>query len=219
MGNRLDEKVALITGGGSGIGQAIATTFARQGAKVVVSGRTLATLEAMVNQITELGCEAVAVQGDVARADDVQRMVQACVNRFDRLNVLVNNAGVRASIGTILDLSEEEWQRTMATVTDGYRPAEISVSVSGIDADVETCRLRHGDGSYLIGVWLNQRAVDVSPVQSATIRIGGLKARSATGIDPINGLQQDFRISLDGSDTVISGCQIRDYPLLLKVNP
>ena len=109
--------------------------------------------------------------------------------------------------------------RTMATVTDGYRPAEIPVSVSGIDADVETCRLRHEDGSFLIGVWLNQRAVNVSPVQSATIRIGGFKARSATGINPINGLQQEFMISFDGPETVISGCLIQDYPLLLKVIP
>ena len=112
MADRLAGKVALVTGGGTGIGQAIAVIFAREGAKVVVTGRTAASLEDTVRRITDAGGEAGYVQGDVSRAADAERMARETVGKFGELDVLVNNAGVRGSIGTIVDLSEEEWQRT-----------------------------------------------------------------------------------------------------------
>ena len=112
MSERLKDKVALITGGGTGIGKAIAVIFAREGAKVAVAGRTLATLETTVKQIESKGGQAIAVRGDVSRAGDAESMVKQTVSTFGKLNVLVNNAGVRASIGTLLDLTEEEWDRT-----------------------------------------------------------------------------------------------------------
>lgn len=112
MANRLDGKVALITGGGTGIGRDIAVIFAREGAKVVVTGRTVATLENTVSKIKAQGGAAIYVQGDVSQAPSVEKMVNETVAKYGKLNILVNNAGVRASIGTILDLTEEEWQRT-----------------------------------------------------------------------------------------------------------
>jgi len=112
MADRLKNKVALITGGGTGIGQAIAVIFAREGAKVAVSGRTAATLNDTVQRIEQEGGSALAIVGDVSQAADVERMVCETVARFGKLHVLVNNAGVRGSIRTILDLTEDEWQRT-----------------------------------------------------------------------------------------------------------
>ena len=109
---RLKGKVVLITGGGTGIGKAIAVTFALEGASVVVSGRTPATLEQVVKHITDQGGQAAYVRGDVSKANDVQLMVSEAVKTFGKLDVLVNNAGVRASIGTVEDLTEEEWDRT-----------------------------------------------------------------------------------------------------------
>jgi NAD(P)-dependent dehydrogenase (short-subunit alcohol dehydrogenase family) len=109
---RLRDKVALVTGGGTGIGRAVAVTFAREGANVVVSGRTPATLEQTVQQIAAEGGRAIHVCGDVSQAADAQRMVAETVTTFGKLDVLVNNAGVRASIGTIEQLTEDEWRRT-----------------------------------------------------------------------------------------------------------
>jgi NAD(P)-dependent dehydrogenase (short-subunit alcohol dehydrogenase family) len=107
MANRLKDKVAIVTGGGTGIGRGIAEIFAREGAQVVVCGRTPATIQAVAKQI---GGHAMTC--DVSQAKQVERMVSDVVKKFGRLDVLVNNAGVRASILTIEELTEDEWQRT-----------------------------------------------------------------------------------------------------------
>ena len=112
MADRLHNKVALVTGGGSGIGKAIALRFARDGAKVAVCGRTSATIEQTQTEIASRGGEALAKVCDVSQAAQVEKMVADVVAAFGRIDILVNNAGVRASIGTIEDLSEEEWQQT-----------------------------------------------------------------------------------------------------------
>ena len=112
MADRLNDKVAMITGGGTGIGQDIAIFFAREGARVVVTGRTVATLEDTVGKIRAEGGEAIYVQGDVSQALDVENMVARTVAEYGKLDILVNNAGVRGSIRTVLDLTEEEWNRT-----------------------------------------------------------------------------------------------------------
>ena len=112
MADRLQGKVALITGGSTGIGQGIATIFAREGAQVAISGRTEATLQEAATTITEEGGDVCYIVGDVSLAADAERMVEQTVARFGKLDVLVNNAGIRASIVNILDLTEEEWQRT-----------------------------------------------------------------------------------------------------------
>jgi NAD(P)-dependent dehydrogenase (short-subunit alcohol dehydrogenase family) len=111
MPGRLKDKVAIVTGAGTGIGRAVSVLFGREGARVALCGRTSSTLEETARQIES---DDVAVfQCDVSNAGDVQAMVEATVERFGHVEVLVNNAGVRASIGTILDLSEQEWQRTL----------------------------------------------------------------------------------------------------------
>jgi len=112
MADRLKNKVAIITGGGTGIGKSIAQIFAQEGAAVVVTGRTAATLEETVNAITRNGGQAMYVQGDVSKANDVRKTVEQTVKKYGKLNILVNNAGIRGSIRTILDLTEEEWNQT-----------------------------------------------------------------------------------------------------------
>ncbi len=112
MAGRLDGKVPLVTGGGTGIGRSIAVFFAREGARVSVSGRTISTLTRTVEIINEENGSAIYVQGDVSKASDAEKMIRKTVNEFGGLNILVNNAGVRGSIGTILELTEEEWNRT-----------------------------------------------------------------------------------------------------------
>jgi len=112
MTDRLSGKCALVTGGGSGIGRAIATTFAREGARVAICGRTADTLQIVGDEIAAFGGDCLAIPCDVSRAAEVEAMLGRVVEQFGSLNVLVNNAGVRASITTIEDLTEEEWHRT-----------------------------------------------------------------------------------------------------------
>ena len=88
---RLRNKVAIITGGGSGIGKAIAVAFVREGAKVVIAGRDGKKLD---RAAAEIGGECLAVSADVSSAADVQKLVSAAIERFQRINILVNNAAV-----------------------------------------------------------------------------------------------------------------------------
>jgi NAD(P)-dependent dehydrogenase (short-subunit alcohol dehydrogenase family) len=110
--NRLKDKVAIVTGGGTGIGQEMAIIFAREGAKVAICGRTASTLAETISKIEAEGGDAFYATCDVSQADQVENFVRNTVQRYGKLDVLVNNAGVRASILTILDLTEDEWQRT-----------------------------------------------------------------------------------------------------------
>jgi NAD(P)-dependent dehydrogenase (short-subunit alcohol dehydrogenase family) len=109
---RLAGQVALITGGGTGIGRAIALAFSREGAAVTVAGRRIEKLGAVVGEAVETGGQALAVACDVTKAADAERAVRETVERFGRLNVLVNNAGV-LSVTTVEGASEEEWDRVM----------------------------------------------------------------------------------------------------------
>ena len=90
---RLQDEVALVTGGGRGIGRAIALKFAREGASLVIAGRTSARLAEVEKEIRALGREVLALTCDVADDSSVRAMVREAEARFGRLDVLVNNAG------------------------------------------------------------------------------------------------------------------------------
>jgi len=111
---RLESKVALITGGGSGIGRACAEMFAREGAKVAVSDISLERAQATTQFVTSHGGEAIAISGDVSVGDDAQNIVSATVEKFGKLDVLVNSAGVSARNAMPKGSSPEEvWDKVM----------------------------------------------------------------------------------------------------------
>ena len=109
---RLVGKVALITGGGTGIGRAIALAFVREGAKVAVAGRRKEKLEETLRDVEKLGGEGLAIVCDVAKAKDGERAVKETAKAFGQLNVLVNNAGVLHA-ATIEGTSEDQWDNLM----------------------------------------------------------------------------------------------------------
>ena len=115
---RLSGKVALITGGGTGIGRAIALAFAREGASVAVAGRRLEKLREVINEVHKQDAAGLAMECDVTRARDVDRAVKGTVERFGRVNVLVNNAGT-LHVSTVEGISEEEWDRVMTVNVKG----------------------------------------------------------------------------------------------------
>jgi NAD(P)-dependent dehydrogenase (short-subunit alcohol dehydrogenase family) len=109
---RLENKVALITGGTSGIGKATAILLAKEGASVTITGRNQERGRAVVEQIKKGGAQAIFVPTDVRLAEDCRRAVDDTLRAFGRLDVLFNNAGVFYS-HTTLDCTEEEWDLQM----------------------------------------------------------------------------------------------------------
>jgi NAD(P)-dependent dehydrogenase (short-subunit alcohol dehydrogenase family) len=105
---RLNNKVALITGGTSGIGEATALLFAQEGAEVAITGRNRQRGPAVVERIKEVGSEAMFLQADVSIAGDCRRVVEETVTAFGRLDILFNNAGVFYP-HTATECSEKEW--------------------------------------------------------------------------------------------------------------
>ena len=105
---RLNDKVALITGGTSGIGEATALLFAKEGAEVAITGRNRERGGAMVKRIKDIGPEAIFLQADVSLAGDCRRAVEGTMEAFGRLDILFNNAGVFYP-HTTLECSEKEW--------------------------------------------------------------------------------------------------------------
>jgi meso-butanediol dehydrogenase/(S,S)-butanediol dehydrogenase/diacetyl reductase len=108
---RLEEKVAIVTGGGTGIGAAIARRLARDGADLAIVDIDLGAAETVVDEIESLGCRGVAIKGDVTDESDSRRYVDATVETLGRLDIQVNNAGI-LSTAAVIDTPAEDWDRT-----------------------------------------------------------------------------------------------------------
>jgi len=111
----MTKSVVLITGALSGIGRATAVAFAKEGARVVVSGRRPAEGEALAAELRKLGTESFFIQADVRNEDDVQSLVDQTVERFARLDVAINNAGTEGQPGPITDQTAESYAATFDT--------------------------------------------------------------------------------------------------------
>jgi len=111
---RLKDKVAIITGGGSGIGRATCLLFAREGAKVVVADYIAEGGNETVRQISAAGGQAVFVQADVSKSADVRNMIGAAVRNYGRVDILFNNAGIEGPSTKLANLKEEDWDRVIA---------------------------------------------------------------------------------------------------------
>jgi NAD(P)-dependent dehydrogenase (short-subunit alcohol dehydrogenase family) len=111
----MNRPVVLITGALAGIGRATALAFAREGSRVVVSGRRDDAGQALVTELRSLGAEAEFVRADVRREDDVRNLVDQTVARFGRLDVAVNNAGTEGQPGPLTEQSAETYAATFDT--------------------------------------------------------------------------------------------------------
>jgi NAD(P)-dependent dehydrogenase (short-subunit alcohol dehydrogenase family) len=116
---RLDGKVALVTGGGTGIGEAIARLFAREGASVVITGRRKEVLERVVGGVEREKGRALAVAGSVADEAHVRSTVSQTIRTYGKLNVLVNNAGIGFFGKTLHETDDDAWDELLATNLTG----------------------------------------------------------------------------------------------------
>lgn len=123
---QLAEKVAIVTGGASGIGRAIALRFAREGSNVVVADLNTHAADAVVNEIGQTNGDAIRIHADVSDAADMRRVADACAERWDGLHIVVNCAGVDA-IAALSELSVEDFDRTIAV---DLRSAFLSAKLS-----------------------------------------------------------------------------------------
>ena len=201
--NRLAGKVCIVTGAGSGIGRAVAIAFAREGARVVVNDcRTDGQAEATVEAIRAAGGEAIYVAADVSREDEVKRLVASAVERWGRLDVMVNNAGIMVA-GPVEDATEEDFERVTAVNQKGtffgIKHAVPAMRTNGRGSIINTSSIaadhgQHGGVVYaatkgaILSMTLTAAAelaefnIRVNAVQPGVIKTGILDALD--GVEP-----------------------------------
>jgi NAD(P)-dependent dehydrogenase (short-subunit alcohol dehydrogenase family) len=116
---KLQNKVAVVTGAGSGMGKAIAILYAKEGAKVIAADINLETLNKVVGEITTNSGVATAIMADVAKEQDVQNMIDMAVNTYGTLDILVNNAGIMDNFVPAADVTDELWEKVFAVNSTG----------------------------------------------------------------------------------------------------
>jgi len=156
----LDGKVAVVTGGGSGIGRATALAFARAGARVAIAGRRVEPGEDVAREIKGIGGEALFVAMDVSRAREVAALVDATVRAFGRLDYACNSAGVEGTSASVVEQTEEDFDTT------------IGVNLKGVWLCMKyqiPAMLEHGGGAIVTISSINAvKAVPTAPFYSAS---------------------------------------------------
>ena len=181
-GPRLEGKVAIVTGAGSsaeglGNGKAAAVLFAREGAKVLLVDATIERAEQTLSMIRGEDGEASVLRADVTNAADCQRMIEAAVERYGRLDILDNNVGISRR-GTVLDVSEEDWDYVMAVNVKSI----VLASRYAIPRMIET-----GGGSIInISSVAGLRAHSSTPYSASKAAVIGLTMSMAADHGPDN---------------------------------
>jgi len=153
MAQRLKDKVAFITGGGSGIGKAIAKAMAAEGANVVIAARNKANLDATVTELEGLGAKAQAIQMDITKEQDVVDAVKKAVDTWGGIDILVNNSGIGGPTCYVWELKLEDWNEIIAVDLTGAMLASrevlkymVPAAKGGIIINIGAEGGRSGDG-------------------------------------------------------------------------
>jgi NAD(P)-dependent dehydrogenase (short-subunit alcohol dehydrogenase family) len=124
----LEGKVAMITGASQGLGRALALAYAKEGAQVVINARSEESVRPVAEEAESTGAEVLALAADVSRSEDVEKLVGAAVERFGRIDVLVNNAGLLGPRVAIVEYPEDEWRRVIdANLTGPFLVSKVVI--------------------------------------------------------------------------------------------
>ena len=140
MGRRLEGKVAIVTGAGSGIGFTMATLFSQEGAKIVAGEWNEKTLAHVIDAVQTADGEITGMKADVANRAEAESLVEKAMSTYDKIDVLCNNAGVMDLMAGVAEVTDETWQRVMSINING--PMYLSRLVIPI-------MLKHGGGSII----------------------------------------------------------------------
>ena len=176
---KLDGQVALITGAGRGIGRAIALAYAREGAKLALAARSESELHEAVSAASELGAEAIAVPTDVTSQEDTERLARSVVQRFGRIDVLVNNAGISGPIGPLQDNDVADWMNTVTVNLTGT--FLVCRAVIPVMLEQSGGKIINLSGAGATNAWSNMSAYCSS--KAAVVRFTEVLAQELDGQD------------------------------------
>lgn len=178
---RLNKKIAIVTGGGSGIGRAAAVRFAKEGATVAVADINSIMGEETVSLIKEAGGEAIFVKTDVADSEQIKQLIQITSNTFGGLHIMFNNAGIGNSEVRSVDLAEEEWDRVvdinLKGVFLGIKYAVPEISKSGGGSIINTSSLLGLKGQKYMSAYNASKAGVVVLTKNAALEYGKYNIR------------------------------------------
>ncbi|MDQ0483302.1 SDR family NAD(P)-dependent oxidoreductase [Guptibacillus hwajinpoensis] len=178
---RLQDKVAIVTGGGGGIGRATALRFASEGAKVVVSDIHSESGEESVDQITKMGEEAIFVRTDTSIEGDMKALVEECEKRYGGLDIFFNNAGVSNEEVKLVDISVDEWDRVVSInlkgVFMGMKYAIPAMEKRNGGAIVNTSSLLGFKGKKYMAPYNASKGGVITLTKNAALEYGGKNIR------------------------------------------
>lgn len=189
----LEGKVALVTGASQGLGRALALACAKEGANLVISSRSADALEAVAEEARALGVEVLAVPADVSRSQDVQELVDATAERFGKIDVLVNNAGLLGPRVRIEEYPEDDWRSVLdANLTGPFLVSKAAIphmpegaSVVNVTSGV-SIEGRAEWGAYSVSKFGLE---GLTQILAAELKDRGIRANS---VDP-GGMRTDMR--------------------------
>lgn len=174
---KLDGRVAVVTGAGRGIGRAIALAYAREGAKLALAARSESELQEVVGAVSELGAEAIAVPTDVTSKEDMERLARRAAERFGRIDVLVNNAGMSGPIGPLQGNDIADWVNTInVNLTGTFLTCRAIIPVM---LEQSSGKIINLSGAGATNAWSNMSAYCSS--KAAVVRLTEVLAQELDG--------------------------------------
>ena len=211
MGKRLSNKVAIVTGAGSGIGKESSLLFLEEGAQVILADINETTLEETFNIAVQKGYKenVVSIPTDVAKESDIVNMVNIAISEFGHLDILFNNAGVGGAFGSIGDIDAAEWDQSMAillkSVFMGIKHASVEMKKNSNGASIiNTASIAGMSGGGGPQAYSAAKAAVINLSQTTALELGEFKIR-VNSISPgaistplLNGLSEDWDERIKG---------------------
>ena len=211
MGKRLSNKVAIVTGAGSGIGKETSLLFLEEGAQVILADINETTLEETFNIAVQKGYKenVVSIPTDVAKESDIVNMVNIAISEFGHLDILFNNAGVGGAFGSIGDIDANEWDQSMAillkSVFMGIKHASVEMKKNTNGASIiNTASIAGMSGGGGPQAYSAAKAAVINLSQTTALELGEFKIRvnsvspGAISTPLLNGLSEDWDERIKG---------------------